>query len=118
MVAFLEADAEARVGEGGKVICNVDMFVGHVDEQVGHGELAHLLLFLGGEHLHEAEVLGGHLAVLVAEKDVVGGLLADDDEPGAGDAEHRPYAILDVLDLLLVEVFYDENHGGKSLEVR
>lgn len=111
MLAFGEADPETGVRQGGQVVADVDVLLCHVDEELGHGQLVDLFLFLGLQHFHEAEVLGGHLAVLVAEQHVVRRFLADDDQPDPVDAEDVFEAFLDGANFLFVQILKDDDDG-------
>ena len=115
---FFHTDAEGGVRESGEVVADVDMVFGHVDNEVRHWKLANLFLLLGLQDLHETKVLGGHLAVLVAEQDIVGGFFSDDDEPDSADAEKSLDAFFNGTDGLLVEVFEDDDDRVEFLKVR
>jgi len=118
MFALMEANPEIRLRQGAKIVADVGVFCGHIDENAAIWQLLDELVFVRLQDAHETEVLGRNLSVEVALKDGVRHLVAQDDESTPAGTKQTLDATLDVLDDALVALVQDNQYGTNSLEIR
>ena len=114
----MEANPEIRLRQGAKIVADVGVFCGHIDENAAIWQLLDELVLVRLQDAHETEVLGRNLSVEVALKDGVRHLTAEDDEAATVGTKQAFHAALNVFDDALVGLVQDNQYGVNPLEIR
>lgn len=116
--ALVETNSEVRLGQSADVVADITVFSRHVDNHVARRQLADVFVLLRLQNVHETEVLRCNLIKHIALQNVVGHLVAQNQEPAAIGAEKAFYATLDILDNALVAFVEYNQCRINSLNIR
>ena len=117
ILALLETDSEIRFRQRAEVVADLGAFPRHVDNHGAVWQLPEVLMLLGFQHTHEAEVLRRDFVVEVALQDGVRHLVAEDDEAATANAEQGFHTAFDVLVYALVVFIKDDQHRVHALKI-
>ena len=116
--ALLKADAEIGFGQGTDIIANVGVLASHVDNHVTEWPFLDVLVLVGFQDAHEAEVLGRDLGVEVALKDGIRHLVTENDKTAAARTKQGFRTALNIFDDALITLVDDDEHRVNLLDVR